>query len=385
MSARKVANKSKSIRKPKNKGFTVYTAESSSTSDDNQLNLNPNGVSATSTGTALSISEEPSVLQVNVPSARCSVSGDRPKLTGKRDDYSCWEIRAKAHFASLNLEATLESENPDAQKNKLLYLELITLVDNESLQLIASNAPNDGKKAFELLRQFYLGNDNARMVNAVQQLSLLEMKPGETIQQFICRCDTLRNTLKSFKMTENYDIILVLNARKALPDTYKIFKGLIVGAPVLPDWENFKLQLFNHVSLENIEKSAPQTNSVMNVQVQNQPQILNSKPNTHYKKFVNRKFKNNKYRNYDNYQYQQYPKNYNYNYKNSRGNFNGRGRGNYANASNFNGRGRQNYANNGNFNGKGRENYTNTGKSKYNQKRNTFRKPQQNGYENQYA
>ena len=130
-------------------------------------------------------------------------------------------------------------------------------MDNKSLQLIASNSPNDGKKAFELLRQFYLGNDIARMVNAVQELSLLKMKPGKSIQQFICRCDTLRKTLKSFKMTEHYDIILVLNARKALPDTYKIFKGFIVGAPVLADWESFKLQLFNHVSLENIEKSAP--------------------------------------------------------------------------------------------------------------------------------
>ena len=82
----------------------------------------------------------------------------------------------------MDLDTTLESENPDTQKNKLLYLELITLVDNESLQIIDSKVPNDGKRAFELLRQFYLGNDNARMVNAVQELSLLEMKPGESIQ-----------------------------------------------------------------------------------------------------------------------------------------------------------------------------------------------------------
>ena len=101
MSARKVANKSKSIRKSKNKGFTVYTAESSSTSDDNQLNLNPNGVSATSTGTTLPSSEKPSALQVMDTSRNCSVSGDKPKLTGKRDKFSCWEIRAKAHFARL--------------------------------------------------------------------------------------------------------------------------------------------------------------------------------------------------------------------------------------------------------------------------------------------
>ena len=71
MATRKVANKSKSIRKPKSKGFTVYTAESSSTSDDNQLNLNPNGMSATSTGTTLPSSEKPSALQDKKIPLRC--------------------------------------------------------------------------------------------------------------------------------------------------------------------------------------------------------------------------------------------------------------------------------------------------------------------------
>ena len=183
-------------------------------------------------------------------------------LFGKKDEFPAWQIRAEAYFIKLDLDDVINSENPDPIKNKSLYLELITLVDNESLQMIASNAPNDGKKAYELLCQYFLGDTNSRMVNALHQLSLLKLNAGETIQQFICRCDVLRTTLKTFKMVSNYDAMLVINALNALPDSFKIFKTIVNTSPTLASWDSFKMQLLNHISIANTEHKTS-THSVM--------------------------------------------------------------------------------------------------------------------------
>ena len=78
----------------------------------------------------------------------------------------------------------------------MVYLELVTLLDNESLQLIATtDTKNDGKRAFEKLTDYYLGNVNARTVKAILELNSLKMNPSENVKQFIARCDLLRTNL----------------------------------------------------------------------------------------------------------------------------------------------------------------------------------------------
>lgn len=223
-----------------------------------------------------------------VPLQRCSMNIDKPKLSGGKAQFPMWQIRAQAFFSKIDLGDVIDNENPDPTKNKLLYLELISLVDNESLQMIASNSPNDGKRAYELLCQYHLGDTNARMVNALHQLSLLRFNPGESVQQFICRCDVLRTTLKTFNLISNYDPMLVINAINALPDSFKIFKTIINTAPILASWDSFKMQLLNHVSIESVNNKPNNIVMQVNTGPDNSPHIVKNKVNTKYKKYVNK-------------------------------------------------------------------------------------------------
>ena len=275
MSLSRLNKKSKSIKKANN-GFTVFTTEADIETGESISPRAPPCISVQSSSNSTGFGSF----------SCCSSNIDKPKLSGRKHEFPMWKIRAEAYFTKLDLDDIIFTENPDPTKNKLFYLELVTLVDNEALQMIASNAPNDGKRAYELLCQYYLGDNNARMVNALHQLSLLRFNTGENIQQFICRCDVLRTTLKSFNMSSNYDSMLVINALNALPDSFKIFKTIINTAPILATWDSFKMQLLNHVSIENANHQTP-ANSVMHLSTgASDTQIFHKKPNMKYKKFV---------------------------------------------------------------------------------------------------
>ena len=237
--------------------------------------------------TPIVCSAEASALRGHGTIAPCILSAEKPKLSGRKADFIPWQIRVEAYLEKIDLGSVLTSPSPDPVKNKKLYLELVNLVDNQSLQVIASTAKNDGKLAYEKLRDYYLGDTKARMITALDQLGKLKFNHGENIQQFICRCDTLRTTLKSFPATQNFDLMLVTNASAALPDSFTVFNTVIRTSPNYGDWDNFKTQLQNHDSLDNNKQ--PQNNAIMNVQHQHDnTTIIKPRQNNNFKKFINR-------------------------------------------------------------------------------------------------
>ena len=216
----------------------------------------------------------------------CISNSDKPKLSSQNGDFEIWTIRADAHFTKLGLDDVINNPNPCPIKNKRLYLELVTLVDNESLQLIATDTKNDGKRAFEKLSEYHLGNVNSRTVRALLDLNSLKMNQGESVKQFIARCDILRTTLIALNLNEGYEKTLVLNTNSALPEKFEIFKTLITTSSVLASWENFKLQLMNYDCVNN---NKPKVNSVMNVENYHQrPKIVHQRRNQQYKKILNK-------------------------------------------------------------------------------------------------
>ena len=270
--------------KGSNNHFSVHSIDSSSATNEDSL-----GSSSSAGNATTRVSDGVYSPIGHGPSKPCILSAEKPKLSGNKADFPFWQIRAEAYFDKLDLGSVLKSSNPDPVKNKELYLELVNLVDNESLQVISSTAQNDGKLAYEKLRNYYLGDDNAQMVTAMHQVHLLKLNPGESIQQFICRCDTLRATLNSFPKTQGcVEIYLVIAALGALPDSFSVFKTVINTAPVLADWDNFKAQLLNHVNIETTNQQL-KNNTVMNIQHKSEnTMIIKPKQNHHFKKFLNR-------------------------------------------------------------------------------------------------
>ena len=134
--------KAKVLKRSKgsNSNFSVYTI------DSNPATIEDSSGPSTSAKNAPLISADVHSSSGHVPTANaCVHSAYRPKLSGKKEDFIFWQIRAEAYFDNLDLLSVLNSTTPDPIKNKKLYLELVNLMDNESLQVISSTAQNDGK------------------------------------------------------------------------------------------------------------------------------------------------------------------------------------------------------------------------------------------------
>ena len=154
----KASKKAKITKRYKgsNNHFSVHSIDSSSATNEDSL-----GTSSSAGIATLRVSDGVHSSIGHGPSKPCILSAEKPKLSGNKADFPFWQIRAEAYFDKLDLGSVLKSSNPDPVKNKELYLELVNLVDNESLQVISSTAQNDGKLAYEKLRNYYLGDDNA--------------------------------------------------------------------------------------------------------------------------------------------------------------------------------------------------------------------------------
>ena len=118
--------------KGSNNNFKVYTVDS-----DSAINEDTLGSSSSARNATLRVSEEVNSSIGHVPSKPCILSAEKPKLSGNKADFTFWQIRAEAYFDKLDLGSVLKSSKPDPVKNKELYLELVNLVDNESLQVIS--------------------------------------------------------------------------------------------------------------------------------------------------------------------------------------------------------------------------------------------------------
>ena len=274
MSPRKANKVAKGNQKPK--PFNIYTIDTEEVAGNTPL-------CDISVGTPNNLQKLPGYGSYDM--LRVS-SNEKPKLSGKKDDFSFWKIRAEAHFTKIGLEDVIDNPTPDPTKNKLLYIELVSLVDNECLQLIASTTKYNGKAAFDKLSEYYLGNVNARTVNALQELNNLKMKPQESVKAFLARCDLLKDNLIALNLSDGHEMTLVLNANKALPARFDYFKLMTTTSNPLPNWEAFKLKCMN---FDSIEYNNPSVNPIMNVQNYNhRPQIVHRKPYKHFKKFINK-------------------------------------------------------------------------------------------------
>ena len=280
MATRKTYNKSKYLKKPK--AFNVLRVEAES-------NLSPIQIDTplSKSPAELTLDQKQASIGHVAQLSRCVSNSEKPKFSSQNGDFEIWKIRLDAHLTKLGLDDVINNPNPCPSKNKMVYLELVTLLDNESLQLIATtDTKNDGKRAFEKLTDYYLGNVNARTVKAILELNSLKMNPSENVKQFIARCDLLRTNLIALNLNEGYEKTLVLNTNSALPEKFEIFKTLITTSSVLASWENFKLQLMNYDCVNN---NKPKVNSVMNVENYHQrPKIVHQRRNQQYKKILNK-------------------------------------------------------------------------------------------------
>ena len=152
----------------------------------------------------------------------------------------------------------------DAKKNADAYAELILLLDDKSLSLVMRDAPNNGRKALEILREYYAGRGKPRIFNLYTTLTSLQKANDESVMDYIIRAETAITALQNAGETLG-DGLLVAMVLKGLPESFKPFAIHVAHTDDKITFAEFKTKLRSFEETEKI-KAAESSDSVMKTQ-----------------------------------------------------------------------------------------------------------------------
>ena len=143
----------------------------------------------------------------------------------------------------------------DAEKNAEVYAELIQFLDDRSLSLIFRDAPDDGRKALKILREYYMGKGKPRVLTLWTELSLLSKGSDESVTDYIIRAEKAVSALRNAGETVS-DSLLIAMVLKGLPRGYKPFEVVITQRHDVVTFSEFKIALRNYEDTEKARQPA---------------------------------------------------------------------------------------------------------------------------------
>ena len=120
---------------------------------------------------------------------------------GNREDFKSWQTRMKLHLRKLNLANILNDDEPDPLKNLEVYMEIVKHIDDKSLRLIQDVAEDNGKLAWKILSETFLGNNDDRVFKVLTDFSNLSYKQNENIIDYLCRLNEIKKILETNKVS----------------------------------------------------------------------------------------------------------------------------------------------------------------------------------------
>ena len=173
-----------------------------------------------------------------------SPSHSKLYFSGEESGYELWEIK---FFAKLRIQRLIDviesaSTRVDSEKNKLVFAELVQLLDDKSLSLIIRDAKDDGRKAIEILREHYVGCSKPRIISLYTVLTNLHMSDNETITDYILRAEKAATSLKTAGEAFS-DSLLIAMVMKGLPLSYMAFSTVITQQREETTFSDFKSRL----------------------------------------------------------------------------------------------------------------------------------------------
>ena len=143
----------------------------------------------------------------------------RPRLTfdGDETKFNLWEVKFLAFLCIQKMHVVLEEVN---------NAELIQVLHDRSLSLVMREAPNDGKKAFRILKDHYRPKGKPRIIALYTKLTRLNKNHNECMTDYIIRAETTASSLCDAGETVS-DGLLIAMVLKGLPANYKPFAAVV--------------------------------------------------------------------------------------------------------------------------------------------------------------
>ena len=191
----------------------------------------------------------------------------RPYFDGTPESYAIWETRFTSYLYTLDkgLQKAILQPSDDvdddrdfATKNKWAYAELVQVLDERSLQLIMSDAPNDGRNALKILQQHYASTETPRVLKLYEELTTLRMTSDEDVTDYLIRAERAATGLRAANenITNNLIIAMLL---KGLPDDYKSFVVVHTQMEQTKTLTEFKAALRCYANTESSRSSLQHT------------------------------------------------------------------------------------------------------------------------------
>ena len=183
--------------------------------------------------------------------------GPRMRLTfdGDEKKYELWEVKFLGFMRLQKLHTVfmpVDNEPPSAEKNAEAFAELIQCLDDRSLSLVIRDAMDDGKKALQILREYYLGKSKPKVIALYTELTTLSKREGECVTDYMLRAETAATMLKSAGEVIS-DSLLIAMILKGLPSDYKTLCAIITQKETELTFAEFK------VALHSFEETKKQT------------------------------------------------------------------------------------------------------------------------------
>ena len=104
----------------------------------------------------------------------------------------------------------VNNDNVDPEKNADLYAELIQVLDDRSLSLVMREAPNDGRKAFKILKDHYRPKGKPRNIALYTELTSLNKNHNECMTDYIIRAETTASSLRDAGKTVSDGLLIAI-------------------------------------------------------------------------------------------------------------------------------------------------------------------------------
>ena len=171
------------------------------------------------------------------------------------DPTNAAAVAAAASAAAAAAAAgTASAAASDAEKNAEVYAELCQYIDDRSLSLIIRDAPDDGRKSLNILKEHYMGKGKPRIVTLWTELCTMKSKINESVTDYLIRAENASSALRNAGETVS-DSLLIAMVLKGLPPGYKTFEAVITQRNDVVSFAEFKTSLRGYEETEKARGS----------------------------------------------------------------------------------------------------------------------------------